>query len=153
MAYPPGRRIDGRAEPGQVRQRPVAVKLQGHGVARVETEADGPVSGDLGAHEALVVARAHPLDRAAGLVRDESRDVKVLGDIGEDGLKAKLDVKVARVSASARKLIEGAGGSVTEAGSRRDKVRGIDRNSDDQTPKNLTKKLKKYQTRMASKQG
>ena len=78
----------------------------------------------------------------AGLIRDTSRDVKILGDLGEaDALSVKLDVEVARVSAKARSLIEGAGGSVTQTGSRRDRVRGIDRNSDDPAPKNLTKKL------------
>ena len=46
------------------------------------------------------------------------------------------------MSASARKMIEDAGGSVNETGTRRDRVRGVDRNSDDKTPKNLTKKLK-----------
>ena len=79
----------------------------------------------------------------AGLIRDDSRDVKILGDIGEDGLKVKLNVKVARLSAKARKLITDAGGSVSEEGTRRDRVRGIDRNSEDKTPKNLTKKLKR----------
>lgn len=77
----------------------------------------------------------------AGLVRDDSRPLKILGGIGEDGLKGRFTVKAERVSASARKLIEGAGGSVTESGSRRDKVRGVDRNSEDRSPKNLTKKL------------
>jgi len=77
----------------------------------------------------------------AGLIRDLSRDVKILGDVGEDGVKAKLTVNVSRVSDQARKLIEGAGGKVTESGTRRDKVRGVDRNSDDRKPKNLTKKL------------
>lgn len=80
----------------------------------------------------------------AGLIRDDSRDVKVLGDLGEaKSLSVKLDVNVSRVSASARKLIEGAGGKVNEAGTRRDNARGIDRNSDDKSPKNLTKKLKR----------
>ncbi|MBX3404301.1 MAG: 50S ribosomal protein L15 [Phycisphaeraceae bacterium] len=79
----------------------------------------------------------------AGLVRDDSRDLKILGDLGDMTLNAKLDVTAARVSGKARKLIEGAGGKVNETGTRRDKVRGIDRNSDDQTPKNLTKKLKR----------
>jgi large subunit ribosomal protein L15 len=78
----------------------------------------------------------------AGLVRDASRELKILGGIGEDGLKAKLNVTAARITASARKLIEGAGGKVTESGTRKDKVRGVDRNSGDPTPKNLTKKLK-----------
>ncbi len=77
----------------------------------------------------------------AGLVRDDSRELKVLGSVGEDGLRVPLTVHAARVSASARKLIEGAGGKVHETGSRRDKARGIDRNSGDPTPKNLTKKL------------
>lgn len=80
----------------------------------------------------------------AGLVRDTSRDVKILGDIGEaKSLNVKLHVKVARATASVRKLVEGAGGKVEETGTRRDKVRGIDRNAEDKTPKNLTKKLKR----------
>lgn len=77
----------------------------------------------------------------AGLVRDDSRPLKVLGGVGEDGLKGRFTVKAERVSASARKLIEGGGGSVVESGSRRDKVRGVDRNAEDRSPKNLTKKL------------
>lgn len=79
----------------------------------------------------------------AGLVRDDSRELKLLGSVGEDGVKVKLNVKAARVSAGARRLIEGAGGKVHETGSRRDRVRGIDRNSDDPKPKNLTKKLER----------
>jgi large subunit ribosomal protein L15 len=78
----------------------------------------------------------------AGLVRDSSRELKILGGVGEEGLKAKLNVTAHRITASARKLVEGAGGKVNEQGTRKDKVRGIDRNSDDKTPKNLTKKLK-----------
>jgi large subunit ribosomal protein L15 len=80
---------------------------------------------------------------AAGLVRDTSRPLKVLGGLTDDGLKVKLTVKAERVSISARRIVEGAGGDVTETGTRRDKVRGIDRNSGDPTPKNLTKKLKR----------
>ena len=99
---------------------------------------------------------AHPdfagggtVDQAAliksGLVRDDSRDIKVLGDLAEgaDSLSVKLDVTVNRVTDPARKLIEGAGGSVNETGTRRDRVRGIDRNSDDRSPKNQTKKSKR----------
>ena len=78
----------------------------------------------------------------AGLVRDDSRELKVLGGVGEDGLKAKLNVTAARITAAARKLVEGAGGKVNETGTRKDKVRGVDRNSGDLTPKNLTQKLK-----------
>ena len=80
----------------------------------------------------------------AGLVRDKSRDLKILGGLadGQDKLNVKLDVKTNRVTDSARKLIVDAGGSVEESGTRRDRVRGIHRNSDDRTPKNLTKKLK-----------
>ncbi len=81
---------------------------------------------------------------AAGLVRDTSRDVKVLGDLGDAGaLKVKLDVKVSRVSNSAKAAIEAAGGSVHQSGTRRDRVRGVDRNGEDLTPKNLTKKLRR----------
>jgi|TARA_R110000782_G_scaffold57258_10_gene119629 large subunit ribosomal protein L15 len=81
----------------------------------------------------------------AGIIRDASRDLKILGGLseGDTALKVKLEITANRVSGAARKLVEDAGGKVTETGSRRDRVRGIDRNSDDQTPKNLTKKLKK----------
>lgn len=81
----------------------------------------------------------------AGLVRDTSRDLKILGNLpeGSDSLGVKLEVTANRVSAQARKLVEDAGGKVNETGTRRDRVRGVDRNSDDQTPKNQTKKLKK----------
>lgn len=77
---------------------------------------------------------------AAGLIRDTSRDAKILGNVPEGGLKSKLQVSVSRVSGPARKIILDAGGSVTETGTRRDRVRGVDRNSDDRSPKNLTKK-------------
>jgi large subunit ribosomal protein L15 len=80
----------------------------------------------------------------AGLVRDESRDLKILGSMGkEKALKAKLNVEASRVSASAKKMIVDAGGSVKETGTRRDRTRGIDLTSEDRTPKNLTKKLKR----------
>lgn len=81
----------------------------------------------------------------AGIIRDASRDLKILGGLpeGQESIKVKLQVSANRVTASARKLIEGAGGSVDETGTRKDRVRGVDRNADDQTPKNLTKKLKK----------
>jgi len=85
----------------------------------------------------------------AGLVRDASRQVKILGGIGEEGLRAKLTVTAARITGPARKMIEGAGGKVNETGTRKDKVRGIDRNSDDLTPKNLTKKLKQTKKKAA----
>lgn len=79
----------------------------------------------------------------AGLIRDESRDLKILGDLPDGGLKVKLDVSAARLSAAARKAVVDAGGNVTERGTRRDFVRGVDRNSEDRKPKNLTKKLKR----------
>ena len=78
----------------------------------------------------------------AGLVRDLSRDIKILGALDE-ALAVKLDVKVNRVTDGARKHVESAGGSVHETGTRRDRVRGIDRNSEDRSPKNLTKKLRR----------
>jgi large subunit ribosomal protein L15 len=83
----------------------------------------------------------------AGLVRDDSRDLKILGNLpdGMDSLSVKYDVTANRVTASARKLIEDAGGKVNELGTRRDRIRGVDRNSGDNTPKNLTKKLKKQE--------
>ena len=84
----------------------------------------------------------------AGLIPQNDNPLKILGDLGEaDGLSVKLEVTAARVTASARKHIEGAGGSVTEEGSRRDRVRGIDRNSGDTTPTNLTKKRKRLEQR------
>lgn len=86
----------------------------------------------------------------AGLVRDISRDLKILGHVGtpKEGkpapkLTVKLNVKASRVSDNARKIITDAGGSVAETGTRRDMVRGVDRNSTDHSPKNLTKKLKR----------
>jgi large subunit ribosomal protein L15 len=85
----------------------------------------------------------------AGLVRDNSRGLKILGGIGEEGLRAKLNVTAARISAPARKLIVDAGGQVNETGTRKDKVRGVDRNSEDKTPKNLTKKLKQTKKKAA----
>ncbi len=86
---------------------------------------------------------------AAGLIRDHSRPLKVLGDLknhaGEEisSVAVKLNITAQRVSSSVRKQVEEAGGSVTELGTRRDRVRGIDRQSGDATPKNLTKKLKR----------
>ncbi len=81
---------------------------------------------------------------AAGLVRDESRNIKILGALEEgQTVSAKFDVTVNRLTASARQAIEAAGGSVNETGTRRDKVRGVDRNSDDHSPKSQTKKAKR----------
>ena len=81
--------------------------------------------------------------QAAGLIRDDSRGLKVLGELPEGGLKVKLDVTAARLSASARKAVLAAGGSVNETGTRRDFVRGVNRNSEDRKPTKLTKKLKR----------
>ncbi|MDP1661059.1 MAG: 50S ribosomal protein L15 [Phycisphaerales bacterium] len=78
----------------------------------------------------------------AGLIRDDSRPLKILGDLGEGKkLSVKLTINANRVTDSVRKVVTGAGGSVTEAGTRKDMVRGVDRNSEDRAPKNLTKKL------------
>jgi len=79
----------------------------------------------------------------AGLIRDLSRDLKILGNVGDEGIRVKLDVTANRVSTKARRIIEQAGGKVVEAGTRRDTTRGIDRNAEDKAPKNLTKKLKR----------
>lgn len=87
----------------------------------------------------------------AGLIRDDSRDLKILGDTGGKGLSVKLTINAARVSDAVRKLVGDAGGSVTETGTRRDRVRGIDRNSEDRKPKNLTKKLKRGKSDAAKK--
>jgi large subunit ribosomal protein L15 len=77
----------------------------------------------------------------AGLVRDDSRPLKVLGEVGPDGLRVKLNIKTARISIKARQIVEGAGGTVEESGTRRDKNRGLDRLTGQLEPKNLTKKL------------
>lgn len=80
----------------------------------------------------------------AGLIRDDSRDLKILGDLPKDEqLKVKLTVTANRVTAAAKKRIQDAGGSVTETGTRRDKIRGVDLENREAPPKNLTKKLKR----------
>jgi len=83
--------------------------------------------------------------RDAHLVRDDSREIKVLGGLpdGAESLGVKLDVEVHRVTDPARRLIEQGGGTVNELGTRRDNIRGIDRNSEDRAPTNQTKKAKR----------
>jgi large subunit ribosomal protein L15 len=89
----------------------------------------------------------------AGLVRDASRPVKIMGDLRGQaaGVKVKLNVTVERVTGPARKHITDAGGSVNETGTRRDRVRGVDRNAEDRSPRNLTKKLKRGRKAGAAK--
>lgn len=87
----------------------------------------------------------------AGLIRDGSRNLKVLGTAPEKGVSVKLNIVANRVSASAKKLVVDAGGSVNQTGTLRDKNRGVDRNSDDLSPKNLTKKLKRGSKKTADK--
>lgn len=88
----------------------------------------------------------------AGLIPDSNLPLKVLGDLGEaEKLGVKLAITAERVTRSAKQHIESAGGSVNETGTRRDKVRGIDRSSNDLTPAKLTKKLKNYKARLAHK--
>lgn len=80
----------------------------------------------------------------AGLVRDTSRDLKILGDMRTiKGLKVKLDVTAARITGGARRMILDAGGTVKETGTRRDMVRGVDLTTEDRKPTKLTKKLKR----------
>lgn len=87
---------------------------------------------------------------AAGLIRDESLPLKILGNLDKDQkLTVKLNITANRVSESVRKAVTAAGGSVSETGSRKDMVQGIDRNSDDRTPKNKTKKLKRSKPKAA----
>ncbi|GJQ30953.1 MAG: 50S ribosomal protein L15 [Phycisphaerae bacterium] len=102
--------------------------------------------GDIVAHPSF--AKGGTVDTAsliaAGLVRDDSRDLKILGNMPKDAaLKVKLTVTASRVTAPAKKRIADAGGSVTETGTRRDRTRGVDLTSEDRTPKNLTKRLKR----------
>ncbi|MBL8763227.1 MAG: 50S ribosomal protein L15 [Phycisphaerae bacterium] len=86
----------------------------------------------------------------AGLIRDTSRDLKILGDLGDaKTLGIKLEITASRVSNPARKAVLDAGGSVRETGTRRDRVRGVDRNAEDRSPKKLTKKLKRSKPRAA----
>ncbi|MGP1310380.1 MAG: 50S ribosomal protein L15 [Phycisphaerales bacterium] len=102
--------------------------------------------GDIVAHDSFKNGGAVDANALvkAGLIRDEKRPLKVLGDLNKaDSLGVKLQVTANRVSRSAREHIEKAGGSVTETGTRRDRIRGVDRQSGDLTPKNLTKKLKR----------
>lgn len=101
--------------------------------------------GDIAAHPEFSGGGAVNAERLieAGLIRDTKRPLKILGDLGgNDKLTLKLDIVAERVTDPARKHVEGAGGSVKELGSRRDNVRGVDRNSDDRSPKNLGKKPK-----------
>ena len=81
----------------------------------------------------------------AGLVRDTSRDLKILGSLpkGAAAVKVKLNVTASRVSANAAKMIQDAGGKVLQTGTRRDRTRGVDLTNPDAPPKNLTKKLKR----------
>jgi hypothetical protein len=87
----------------------------------------------------------------AGLVRDDSRDVKILGNMpkGVEKLDIKLSIEVHRVSDSVRAMVIDAGGSVNELGTRRDRVRGVDRNSEDRDPKNQTKKARRRAVQQA----
>lgn len=101
--------------------------------------------GDIVAHPLFVKGGEVTAERLiqAGLIRDTTRSLKILGDLGEaKKLNVKLSITADRVTDSVRKAVTEAGGSVTETGTRRDRVRGVDRNSDDRTPKNLTKKPK-----------
>ncbi len=102
--------------------------------------------GDIVAHASFASGGAVNAETLikAGLVRDTSRDLKILGDLKDaKALKVKLSVEAARITGPARKLIVDAGGSVKETGSRRDRVRGIDLATEERKPTKLTKKLKR----------
>jgi large subunit ribosomal protein L15 len=122
------------------------IRKYGFSNARFETPFWIVNLGDILAHPDFKdggVVNAQTLIKA-GLIRDTSRDLKILGDLGGAGpLGVRLQIEAARVSASVRRLVTEAGGSVNETGTRRDRVRGVDRNAEDRTPKNLTKKLKR----------
>jgi large subunit ribosomal protein L15 len=88
----------------------------------------------------------------SGLIPTGDDPIKILGDLGtEQSLSIKLNIDVARVSTAARKHVEDAGGTVNEQGSRRDRVRGIDRNTDSEDPTKLTKKRKRWLKRQKAK--
>ncbi len=115
--------------------------------------------GDIVAHPSFAKGGEVTAQRLieAGLIRDESRPLKVLSDLSKAGKGAKLGVKLAitaeRVSTKTRELVIASGGTVNETGTRRDKVRGVDRNSDDRSPKNLTKKLNRTKKPKAAAAG
>lgn len=91
---------------------------------------------------------------AAGLIRNTDDPVKVLGDMGgAESLGVKLEVEAERITDPARRHVESAGGTVTELGTRRDRVRGVDRNSEDRAPKNLTKKPKRRAAKVFDEPG
>jgi large subunit ribosomal protein L15 len=109
--------------------------------------------GDIVAHPDF--ARGGDVDPArlvaAGLIRDTVRPLKVLGDLaGKDKLSVKLSVSAHRVTASVRKAVEAAGGSVQEWGTRRDHVRGVDLASEERRPTKLTKKLNRGKSKKKS---
>jgi len=129
-------------------QMPMFRRLAKRGFSNTEYRTEFWVAnlGDIVAHPAFAKGGKVNADTlvAAGIVRDTKRPLKVLGALrgGVKKLPVKLEVVADRVSDPARKLVEGAGGSVKETGTRRDRVRGVDRNSDDRSPKNLKKKPK-----------
>ncbi|CAG0973943.1 50S ribosomal protein L15 [Phycisphaerales bacterium] len=101
---------------------------------------------DIVAHPSF--AKGGTVDTAAligaGLVRDDSRDLKILGNMPKDAaLKVKLNVVASRITGPAKKRITDAGGSIQETGTRRDRTRGIDLTTEDRIPKNWTKRLKR----------
>lgn len=89
----------------------------------------------------------------AGLIRDTSRDLKILGHVSQEGVRVKLNVVASRVSAKAVKLVTDAGGSVNQTGTRRDKTRGVDPNAENKTPKNWTKRLARGGKKAKSAEG
>lgn len=131
-------------------QMPYFRRLAKHGFTNVQFKTVFWIAnlGDILAHASFAKGGEVNAEKlaAAGIIPDTSRPLKILGDLGsfaEKGLKVKLTINADRVSDKVRKLVGDAGGSVTESGTRRDRVRGVDRNSDDRTPKNLNKKPKR----------
>jgi large subunit ribosomal protein L15 len=126
-------------------QMPLFRRLRKYGFsnAKFRTEFWTVNLGQIVAHSAF--AKGGTVDTAAlikaGLVRDDSRPLKVLGGMPKGtALKTKLAITANRVSDAVRKAVTGAGGSITETGTRKDMTSGVDRNSEDRAPKNLTKK-------------
>ena len=130
-------------------QMPLFRRLAKRGFTNVQFTTDFWIVnlGDILAHPQFAKGGAVNAEAliTAGLIRDIKRPLKILGDLGNaasTGVKVKLDISAERVTDSVRRLVTEAGGSVHETGTRRDRVRGVDRNSDDRTPTNLTKKPK-----------
>lgn len=130
------------------------IRKYGFSNAKFRTEFWTVNLGQIASHPSF--AKGGTVDTAslikAGLLRDESRPLKVLGSMPEGTKLGKFSITANRVSDSVRKMVVDAGGSVTETGTRKDMTRGVDRNSEDRVATNLTKKAKRRTAAAAKEQ-